>query len=540
MKQPQEGVLLYKTSCDKCGSSDANAVYSSNTSYCFSCRHFETTETNNKKKKVTTMRDDLLHGEYTKMVARKIPEEICKLYNYRLGKDSKGTVCQIANYYNSDKEIVAQKLRYADKTFKFIGKAKEALLFGQQAFGEGGKKLTITEGEIDALSVATAFSGKYPIVSIKNGASSSKKEILEHYDWIVSFDEIYLWFDNDEPGRKAIDEVVQVLPTEKVRIIAHPEYKDASDVLVNLGVGGVTKAFYNATTYKPEGFVSPLELLEEAVAPVEWGLPWMYDKLTKLSYGRRYGEIVTLGAGVSVGKTDFLMQQIAKDLEDGHKVATFMLEQSKVETLKRIAGKKDGIFYHLPDKEYDIEKLQATVRQMNNLYIYDNFGKIDWDTIKSKIRSATHSFGCKIFYIDNLTALNAHSDDERRNLDAMMEEIASLAKELHIWILLVSHLNPPKSGPSHEAGGKVEQGQFTGSRAIMRWSQFMIGVERNTLHEDEDLRKQGLVRCIKDRFSGKATGHTIGFVYDVDTGLTYETEEVKAIEQFDDNEDEDY
>ena len=33
-------------------------------------------------------------------------------------------------------------------------------------------------------------------------------------------------------------------------------------------------------------------------------------ELTRLTYGRRYGEIATFGAGTGVGKTDWLSQQI--------------------------------------------------------------------------------------------------------------------------------------------------------------------------------------------------------------------------------------
>ena len=64
------------------------------------------------------------------------------------------------------------------------------LLFGQQLFSSGGKKLTITEGEIDALSVATAFDGKYPVVSIPNGASAARRAITKSLEWINSFEEI--------------------------------------------------------------------------------------------------------------------------------------------------------------------------------------------------------------------------------------------------------------------------------------------------------------------------------------------------------------
>ena len=536
--EANDSQLLYHSSCSSCGSSDANAIYASGTAYCFSCGNWSVVDNsicNNRR--TQTMRDDLLNGEAKALKARGIPANICSQYNYKIGVDNKGNSCQIATYYNKDKQPVAQKLRYKDKTFKFIGESKEALLYGQHLWSSGGKKLTITEGEIDALSVAVAFDGKYPVVSIPNGAQGAKKAITKSLEWVTSFEEIYLWFDNDAPGLQAIEEVLDILPIGKVKIIRHEEYKDASDVLINVGKSGVVNTFYNAEAYKPDGFISPIDILEDVIKPIEWGIPWLYEKLNKVSYGRRYGEVVAIGAGVSVGKTDFVMQQIAEDLKNKHHVATFMLEQSKVETLQRIAGKIDGTFYHLPDVEYDVEKLKTTVTNLNNLHIYDNFGKIDWETIKGKIRAAVHSFDCRIFYIDNLTALNAHADDERRNLDSLMEEIASLAKELNIWILLVSHLNPPKSGASHESGGKVEQGQFTGSRAIMRWCQFLLGVERNTLHDDPKERCKGLVRCIKDRFSGKATGQTIGFVYDTETGMTLEADDIKQLEMFDEEED---
>lgn len=537
-----EGVFLRHTSCDNCGSSDGNAVYSTGSTYCFACETWSRSkdDTNNTySKKERPM--DLVNYDYKQLTKRKIPEKIAQQYKYGVGEDKYGVSCQVANYYNKDKQIVAQKLRYPDKTFKFIGNSKEAMLFGQQLWGGTGKKLVITEGEIDCLSVATAFEGKYPVVSIKNGAQSASKEIAANLQWITGYEEIYLWFDNDEHGRRAVDDCVVILPANKVKIIRHSDYKDASDVLVNTGTSGVIKAFYNAESYKPDDIATPDDLLDSIADPIEVGFPWYYKKLTELTYGRRYGEIVVAGAGVSVGKTDFVMTQIAHDLDNNHKVGTFMLEQSMKETLLRIAGKKDGKHYHLPNQDFDKEVLKETVHNFQNkLYLYDNFGSTEWEAVREKIRYMHHNYGVRIFYIDNLTALNSHAADERRNLDALMAEVAGLAKELDVWILLVSHLNPAKSGASHEAGGKTEQFHFTGSRAIMRWAFFMIGIERNTLHPDPAERNKGLVRILKDRFSGRATGHTIGFVYDVDTGVCFETEECFEIEKTEGDDDKDY
>ena len=529
--------------CDDCGSSDAKSYYSNGSAYCFSCGKWskDGDEQQYTKYKRTYSMDNLIEFETQALNKRKVPESICKQYRYGLGVDKNGNTCQVANYFNKDRELIAQKLRYPDKTFKFIGKPKEALLYGQQLWSSGGKKLIITEGEVDALSVATAFDGKYPVVSIKNGARAAKKEIANNLEWITSFEEVYLWFDNDEAGREAVNEVTTLLPIDKIKIIRHSEYKDANEVLVYTGKAGVLTSFYNAEKFKADDIVSPDDLLESVAEPITVGFPYYYSKLTQLLYGRRFGEVVTVGAGVSIGKTDFVMSQIAHDLKQGWKVATFMLEQSTKETLLRTAGKVDGINYHLPEQKFDKEKLKETVHGFQgSLYMFDNFGSNDWETLSEKIRYMYHNYGCRIFYIDNLTALNAHAGDERRNLDGIMADVAGLAKELDIWVLLVSHLNPPKSGASHEAGGKTEQAQFTGSRAIMRWSYAMLGIERNTLHEDTDERNKGLIRILKDRFSGSATGRTVGFVYDKDTGIVHETDDEFVIEQMEENNDSDF
>lgn len=537
----EQSEFKYHTSCDKCGSSDARAVYSNDTSYCFKCGDWAREGNTEYTPKPKGQPMSLLQYEFSDLVKRKIPEHIARQFKYGIGHDNQGVTCQVANYYNKDKEIVGQKIRYPDKTFKFVGDSKASLMFGMQLWGNTGKRLIITEGEIDALSVATANDGKYPVISLKNGANSAKKEIAEHIDWINGYDEVYLWFDNDDAGRKAVEEVVTLIPADKLRIIRHPDYKDANEVLTYRGKAGVQNAFYNAERFKPDDIVTPLDLLDTVAEPIQVGFEYAYDSLTKLLYGRRFGEVVVVGAGVSVGKTDFIMTQVAHDIKKGWKVASFMLEQSVKETILRTAGKIDGVHYHLPDAEFDKDKLQNTVKAMDgNLFMFDNFGANDWTTIREKIRYMNYNYDCRIFYIDNLTALNAHATDERRNLDALMAEVAGLAKELDIWIMLVSHLNPPKSGASHEAGGKTEQNQFTGSRAIMRWAYAMFGIERNTLHDDPDERNKGLVRILKDRFSGSATGRTVGFYYDKETGIVHETEEGFEIEQTETDDDRDF
>jgi len=491
----------------------------------------------------------LLHGDPSALKARCIPENICKRYGYLLGEDKVGNTCQIATYYDTDYNQVAQKLRYRDKSFKFIGETKKSLLFGQQLFGEGNKTVTITEGEIDALSVATAWDGKYPVVSVPSGAQGAKKAISQQLDWLNTFQEVIIWFDNDDAGKAAVEECVPLFPPGKVKVIMHPDYKDASDLLVAEGKTAIVSTFYKAKEFRPDGIVTAGDIGEEAMKPTEWGDSWCFEGVTNATYGRRKGELHLLGAGVGIGKTDYVMTQIAHDITKGKlKVGTFMLEQTPVETLKRIAGKLDGKHYHLPNEDeriYKNDDLRETISNINgsgNLFMYDSFGAIDWEVIKSKIRIMHHNLGVDYFYLDNITAITAQASDERRFLDSFMEELASICKELNIWILAISHLTTPGKGASHEEGGRVEAKQFTGSRAIMRWAHYMFGLERNNQHVDVDERKKTILRCLKDRFSGQATGKTFSLRYDSDTGLLKEVDEewdsVEAeAEAKDDNED---
>ena len=464
---------------------------------------------------------------YKYLGLRQISKETIDYCDVR--EDKHGNV--VFNFYDSNDTLTLVKYRPSHAIDKTKGEIKcwcekdadtANILFNMNRINVS-EPLLVTEGEVDQL--AAVESGYKNSVSVPLGANNYGW-IEENWEWLEQFDSIILAFDNDEAGRKAVEDCITLFPAGKVKVVQHPEFKDANEILMNKGTGEVANTFYNAREFRPDGFVCPDALLEEALKPIEIGIPWMYPRLTEITYGRRYGEIVTIGAGVAVGKTDFLMQQIAFDITNNHRVATFMLEQGKVETLLRVCGKIDACNYHLPDVTIDKTKLSTTIHSINDkLFIYDNFGRIDWETIKAKIRSASLSYGIKLFYIDNLTALNAHAEDERRHLDGLMEEVASLAKELNVWILMVSHLNPVKRGASHEAGGRVEQAMFTGSRAIMRWSSLMLGIERNTLADTPEERQRGLVRCIKDRFSGKATGKTISFIYDTDTGVCHPTDE---------------
>jgi twinkle protein len=460
----------------------------------------------------------LLEGTYEPLPKRKITEETCRKFGYRRGEMG-GQPVQIADYHDEAGNVVAQKVRFANKDFKFIGDPKSATLFGQRLWG-AGKMIVVTEGEIDALSVSQAQNNKWPVVSIPNGAQGAAKSIKKNLTFFDQFETVVLMFDNDEPGREAAQECAGIFPVGKCKV-AYLPLKDASEML-QAGKGPeIVNAIWQAKPWRPEGSVKLSDLRDRMKADLQVGLPWCFEPLTKLTYGRRYGEIYTLGAGTGVGKTDFLTQQVEFDLMTlKEKVSVIFLEQQPEETGLRIAGKHVGKRLHVPDAGWTPAERDAAVDALcdNDLLdLYDHFGCAEWDRIEAHIRYLNKAEGYRIFYIDHLTALADTGDSERGSLEEIMGSMGRLVKELDCMIILVSHLTTPEGKP-HEEGGRVTIRQFKGSRAIGFWSHYMFGLERDQQAEDETERQQTTFRILKDRYTGQATGQTFLLGYDADTG----------------------
>jgi len=462
------------------------------------------------------------------LTSRGITEETCRRFGYGVARHPHYGAVQVAQYRDADSHIVAHKLRTADKQFPWLGDAKASRLFGSHLCKSVGRRIIVTEGEIDALTVAQALGNKWEVVSVPNGAAAAKRDIAKSLDLFAGYEEVVLCFDQDDAGQKAIDECAPLFKPGTAKVVTLPR-KDANEMLKAGEVAELVAALWSAKTWRPDGIKTLAEVRESILTPPEHGLPWWSPRLTGWTYGRRFGECAALGAGTGIGKTDFITQQIVFDLiELKRKVGLFFLEQQPAETGKRLAGKLAKRRFHIPDGSWTQEELITAVDALDaeqGLFFYDHFGSCDWERIRDTIRVLYHTEGVQLFYLDHLTALAAAEDDERKALEKIMAELASLVKEIPIWLLFVSHLATPE-GRSHEEGGRVMGKHFKGSRAIQYWAHFMIGLERDTQAEDESERRVTTLRMLKDRNTGRANGKTGPYTFDDDTGLLVEADEV--------------
>ena len=511
-----ESEFIAHEACDNCGSSDANSVYSDGHKFCFVCHKYTPAEGEVHSHKMAT--DVHYKGSAERLQKRNISEKTCQFF--RIFRD--GNTLRFP-YFTGDGVLQGFKLKNKKKEFYYEGTATDTL-FAQPLFPRSGKRIVVFEGELDAASGYEAMSG-WPMVSLPHGAASAKKDIQKQIPLFQGYEEIVLFFDNDDAGRKATEEAATVLPVGKVKIARLDKYKDASDALQANDAEAIRKAIWNAEQYRPDGIVegkSLQTLVTTPLPPADHDYPFkcLQDKL----HGIRYQELTTITSGSGQGKSTFCRQLAVNLLTQGERVGYLALEESNRRTALGLMSTAVGKSLHIG--EHDQSELEEHFRNTIanwHLYLFDGFGSFDPSIIYNRIEYLASGLECRIIFVDHLSILLSGLDgDERRMLDQTMTRLRSLVERTGISLFLVSHLRRTSNDrTSHEEGGKVSLSQLRGSAGIAQLSDQVIALERNQQSETE--RDITTLRIVKNRYSGE-TGFAGKIRFDLNTSRFTEHE----------------
>ena len=510
--------------CEECGSSDGNSLYTDGHTFCFVCHTWKGGDNNvhNHTPKTYVHRMEP-RGFPRRLSKRGISERICEEYGIHADGD---ILC--FHYRDSFGRLIGIKTKTKDKQFRYEGET-DGRFFGQHLFRKPKKQIVITEGELDAATCREALP-TWEMVSLPSGAAAAKKSIQKNLEWLQEWQDIVLFFDNDDAGRKATQEAASVLPPGKVKIACLKGYKDASDAAQDGNLQAVREAIWNADPYRPDGIVDGKSLLSLVIEPQQpCAYDYPYGGLQSKLHGIRYGELVTITAGSGIGKSSFCRDIATRLLQEGARVGYLALEESNRRTALGLMSAACGKAFHLGTHTH--EELSKAFDQTLadwNLYLFDGFGSYDPDVIYNRIEYLASGLDCKIIFLDHLSILLSGLDgDERRMIDNTMTRLRSLVERTGISLFLVSHLRRSTGDKNHEEGARVTLGQLRGSAAIAQLSDSVIGLERD--QQSDKIGGATTVRVLKNRYSGE-TGVACTLTYDLETCRFDETEPEKEFD----------
>lgn len=481
---------------------------------------------------------------------RGIKDEYLKFYGHLNKLDENGNV--LARYYpetNDDRKITGYKCRNHPKDFsrgKVGTTGVDCQLSGQIKFNAGHYKyILLVGGEEDKVAAqqmlrehqiqkGQADYAPIPVVSPSCGESSAAKQCAAQYDWFDRADIIIVGMDNDEAGKKATKQVVEVLPKEKVRV-ATWSGKDPNKMLEDGKEKQFLSDFYNAKEVVKSGIQTSAGLLEQAKAELKKPRiplpPFMkvLESMTPGGLGFKQGSIINIIGDTSLGKTTF-----------SNSCTYFWMfnspERPGVVSLEATAGQYtlDMISIHCNknlsygSEEEALEYLERpeVITLMDGLFV-NEFGEPRWailderdgdiKKLEKQVERLITQYGCRLIIIDVLTDIVRGSPIE------VQEDHMKWQKQITksgVTIFNVLHTKKPMG---NEKGRETTEWDALGSTTFIQSAHVNIVIMRDKMAEDDIERNTTHVKMPKCR--GGKTGPAGKWYYDPKTRKVYDFDE---------------
>ena len=549
----QSKFVKYHVACPECKSTDACSINEDGSAKCFSCDSFfpkysngtvMSTENYNKLTLTPTPKVLNAHGGiFAKLTDRNISKETAEKFGVKVVYDGTGQLAQHLYPFYINHEQCATKIRYIrDKRFSFEGTIQGSGLFGQNLFKEGGKYLTIVEGECDAMATYELLGSKWAVVSIKRGAASAVTDIKESIEYVESFDNVVICFDKDKAGEDAAKKVATILKPGKAKIVTLPNgYKDPNDMLNKGKHQEFTRAWWDAQVYTPSGIIRVADKQKEFLnREQKQSVPYPWEGLNKKLLGLRAGELVTLTGGTGLGKSSVtreLEHWLIKETNDN--VGVIALEEDWKRTVDGILSieANDKLYIDSTRNSYTENQLTDMFDRVfanDRVFIHAHFGANDIEEIFAKLRYLIVGCDCKWVVVDHLHMLVSSmlDGDERKAIDSIMHRLRSMVEETGAGIILVSHLRRIEGNKGHENGVTVSLSHLRGSNSIAQLSDCVIALERNQQSDDDLESRTTNLRVLKSRYTGDV-GNATSLVYNKNTGRLNEYEDSELLHDSD-------
>lgn len=378
-------------------------------------------------------------------------------------------------------------------------------LFGWHTVPDDSKEIVLTEGEYDAMAVYQA-TGR-PSVSLPNGCRSLPVEVLP---MLEKFEKVYLWMDNDGPGREGAEIFAKKIGVNRCLLIqpgpsvdGEPAPKDANEALLR---GMDLEAMIQDSQVLPHDRIITFsemrsQVLDEMLNPDQYaGVPIpSLPELTKILKGFRRGEVTVLTGPTGAGKTTFLGQLSLDFAENNVNTLWGSFEIKNTRLLNKLIKQysRGPLPANMDERRQVLENLADRFENLP-LYFMKFHGGSDIDDVIDAMDYAAYVHDVEHVILDNMQFMISRNSSKYNSSfdkydiqDIAIEKFRKFATEKNIHVTLVVH--PRKE----DEGVKLGMSSVYGSAKATQEADNVLILQKDPMHADRKF-----VDVKKNRYDG--------------------------------------
>ena len=237
-------------------------------------------------------------------------------------------------------------------------------------------------------------------------------------------------------------------------------------------------------------------------------------------------DLVIVAGDTSQGKSSFAQALALSAIKQGKRIAFYSMEMTKLQLSARLVAMESGVPQNrITDNallDFEIQKFNAAVESLplDNLF-FDDRSTSNLDSIVTSIRSLYRKQKICGAVIDYLQILTVNSSNRQSTEEQLLAEAArrlkNLAKELNIFIILLSQLNRDSNNPLPKRERLRGSGQMAEAAdlVVLIYRPEVYGVQYPKPFESVSTHNTAMLRVCKNR-KGALTDIITGF----DSGCT--------------------
>lgn len=409
-----------------------------------------------------------------------------------------------------------------DSSKEWAEKGCKPILFGMDhCDAEASEVLVLTEGQIDSLSVAEAYSGEVNVVSVPTGCNGFTW-VPYCWDFLSQFKTLIVFGDYEKDHITLLDEMQKRFKgvIKHVRIEDYQDCKDANELLIKHGKQAVIGAVERAVIVQNKRIKKLSEVQSKNMSQVP-GINTGISQLDHLLGGFYFGQLIILTGERGLGKSTLGSQFIVNAINQG--VTTFcysgeLMDWMFQSWLDRQCAGREYINWTKGPRGEDVYLIDGAALELIHdwydelCFIYDN-SVINSDddeneTILETIETAVKQYGCRMLMIDNLmTAIEDDlSSDLYRQQSAFVRALAEMAKRYDVIIILIVH-------PRKRTGRTFDNDEVAGSSNITNLADVVMNY--SLPRDDEDVKPDRVLQVTKNRLNGQTNYSGIPLWYDI-------------------------